>query len=48
MTTLETYEHNYTRIQKKMGVSAGLTWEQKSPPQNIKTHINYEQHAPII
>ncbi len=22
MTTLETYEHNYTRIQKKMGVSA--------------------------
>ncbi len=25
MTTLETYEHNYTRIQKKMGVSAPLS-----------------------
>ncbi len=34
MTTLETYEHNYTRIQKKMGVSAGEIGEKPGEGKN--------------
>ncbi len=41
MTTLETYEHNYTRIQKKMGVSAitkGLSdWEMGDETYTMKS-----------